>query len=358
MLRLRAGLGSCLLLVTACSFDGTIIDPVGGSGAQGGGEATSSGGAGAGGAAPETGGNGGDGPAGGGGATGCASDPDCYDDDPCSLNTCDGTSCVEMPIEVGAPGIVAEGCVGVCQPDGTCGLALYSKPFGSTTTPWTRVALSEAWTGANAPPPRDILAAERTVDQDVLLVATADGMLYRRIEGVWQTKIPLLSVFPDDPDDKMGVVFDPTKIYALAAWHSQPNMATAHTLQFLATGPGTTQYFFFFDLAFNGAVTIGASGVVPFEDENDAPPQTAQPSLFAMAEQSAYLGTEGWVKVWTQYGDSAYTFNGGSASPTEQWTRWTPAATSPFFMPTDSGPVPSTVVAAYKAANTQYLIAP
>ncbi|MCA9687462.1 MAG: hypothetical protein KC457_35195, partial [Myxococcales bacterium] len=55
---------------------------------------------------------------------------------------------------------------------------------------WTSIALDQAWTGANAPPcSQEILATSLITNWDELLVLTADEMLYRRIDGVWQTPV-------------------------------------------------------------------------------------------------------------------------------------------------------------------------
>lgn len=118
----------------------------------------------------------------------------CTDADPCTVDTCmpDG-SCAHAPRTVGAPGDTAEAaCEGVCQVDGTCGLSLYTRDL--TTPVWTRRALSEVWSGANAPPPRGIRAADGGISYEAVVVAD-DGMVYRRVGGAWLAPVTCEDVF-------------------------------------------------------------------------------------------------------------------------------------------------------------------
>ena len=114
---------------------------------------------------------------------------DCSDGDPCTADTCQPTGlCDHAPRAPGTPGDLLEGpCEGVCQVDGTCGLAHYRRDFAAPT--WTKAALSQVWAGANAPPPRGIVAADHGITFEVM-VAADDGMIYRRFGGVWAAPVP------------------------------------------------------------------------------------------------------------------------------------------------------------------------
>lgn len=113
---------------------------------------------------------------------------DCSDAEPCTIDTCnvDG-SCTHEARAPGMPGDLAEGaCEGVCQVDGHCGLAHYRRDVASAT--WTKAALSQIWNGANAPPPRGILAADSGITYELMVIAD-DGMVYQRQGGVWQPPV-------------------------------------------------------------------------------------------------------------------------------------------------------------------------
>ena len=53
-------------------------------------------------------------------------------------------------------------------------------------TAWTDVDLASVWTGANAPPPRGIVAATKLTNFDRLLVWADDGRFYVQEAGVWK----------------------------------------------------------------------------------------------------------------------------------------------------------------------------
>lgn len=132
-------------------------------------------------------------------STGVACVPaDCSDDTPCTIDTCDLATgaCSHAPRVAGEPGDLAEGpCEGVCQTDATCGLALYRRNMANAV--WTKEALSVAWSGANAPPPRGILAAEAGTTYE-LMVVVDDGMIYRRVGGAWLAPVSGLGLFGFD----------------------------------------------------------------------------------------------------------------------------------------------------------------
>lgn len=291
----------------------------------------------------------------------CTIDADCSDGEPCTQDTCDvNHACAHVGIAAGSPGNAAEGgCDGLCQTDGHCGLSAYSKPFSSTTTAWTRIALSQLWTGANAPPPRGIVAATHTVDQNVTMVFTEDGMFYRQTGTTWATPVLASSLFGDSG---AAPKFDSININSFVVWHSQVSTSTPHSIQILTKLPNTTtKAAFAYDMTFAGAITFQGSGYVGAESESDAPPQQNTDTAFGVVDQPAYLGTAGWILFYSQYGDAVYKWNGGCPSPqTECWTKWTPASTAPFYLPATGAPVPASVVTAYKNASTGtlYILAP
>ncbi|MBK6692136.1 MAG: hypothetical protein IPG50_08020 [Myxococcales bacterium] len=63
-------------------------------------------------------------------------------------------------------------------------------------TAWTDVDLASVWTGANAPPPRGIVAATKLTNFDRLLVWADDGRFYVQEAGVWKAPQETATVFP------------------------------------------------------------------------------------------------------------------------------------------------------------------
>lgn len=68
----------------------------------------------------------------------------------------------------------------------------------SAVTPnaWTSIDLDVAWTGANARPPRGIMAVTQLTTTDRLLVFADDGFFYTRVSGAWQPRQATDAVFP------------------------------------------------------------------------------------------------------------------------------------------------------------------
>ncbi|HTJ83390.1 MAG TPA: hypothetical protein VL400_16840 [Polyangiaceae bacterium] len=384
---MRFGSGSifCIaVLATACSFEGEVVQPGSGGASSTGTTTTTTGDASGGGGASECGpcddadactddicvagacthpdaSNGTPCPAGvckGGECVACMNDSDCAEGEPCTTDTCDlaSSTCTHVPAEVGSPGNASEGgCDGVCQTDGHCGLSMYSKPFASTTTPWTRVALSQFWSAANAPPPRGIVAADHTVDQAVTMVFADDGNYYRANGTTWDPPVPAGQVFGDSGSPPL---FDSKSIDAFSTWHSSPSTSTNHSIQIITKLPGTTtKAYFAYNMSFAGAVALDGTGYVGSESEADAPAQQNTDALFSVVDQPAYLGTASWILFYWQYGDAVYRWDGGCPG-SDCWTKWAPASSAPFYQPATNAPDPSKVVAAYKSGTNLYVIAP
>lgn len=152
------------------------------------------------------------------GSGGCVP-ADCADGVPCTIDTCDlaTATCNHAPRAAGEPGDLSEGpCEGVCQTDATCGLAIYRRDLANAS--WTRDAVSELWTGANAPPPRGILGAEGGSVFAVVVVAD-DGMVYRRSGGTWVAPASGQTLFGIDTNlttAVLGSSFDGTDYVTLA----------------------------------------------------------------------------------------------------------------------------------------------
>jgi hypothetical protein len=61
---------------------------------------------------------------------------------------------------------------------------------------WSAAPLAQVWTGANAPPPRGIIAVTQLTLFDRLLVWTDEGKFYVREKGAWQAPQSTATAFP------------------------------------------------------------------------------------------------------------------------------------------------------------------
>jgi hypothetical protein len=277
-------------------------------------------------------------------------EPESLDDNPCTVDACNESGELLRPfVTAGEPGRALEGgCpdAALCQTDGACGLSLYTRPFpiDDPAVLWTRTALSLAWNGTNAPPPRGIVAAEHSYAIDRLYVVDEVGTGYLRSDGVWAGSAPIETIFPGLP---------PTEVASLIAW--LPQTDADETSVFYTRGSPRRAHFF--DVAESGAVV----GVGPVEDLVDdpanpqVPPQGSVDASWAFAHQTAFIGTPSWVVFPAGFAADVFLLDGGdftwlALGPDVDTTLWGGSTTG--------GPAPGSVVAAYLEGGSLYAVAP
>lgn len=269
----------------------------------------------------------------------------CVDGNPCTDGSCVQGNCSQAAKAVGDPGNASEGgCTGVCQADGQCGLSLYTRNFPAPST-WSKQALSAAWTGTNAPPPRGILAAEHEYQQDKLFVWADDGMVYRRESGAWLAPVATSTLFPG---------LGPNNVRSTGMWQPSAQSAT-HSL--LVTTTGTTpRQAFGYDVSGTDVVTPSPSNPVSISSSvsKGGPAQDTIDVDWSFPVQTAYLGTADWVIFWQHAGTKVYEYNGANDTYMGSWDD----ASSPLWMGGGSPPAPQSVVAAFYYQGSVYLIAP
>lgn len=275
-------------------------------------------------------------------------EPESLDANPCTVDACNAEGELLRPfVTAGEPGRPEEGgcpSAALCQTDGACGLSLYVRPFpiDDPAVPWTRTALSLAWSGANAPPPRGIVAAEHSYAIERLYVVDEAGTGYLRADGTWTGSAPIESIFPGLP---------PTEVASLIAWLPQPGAPET----FVFYTRGTPRRAHYFDV-------MGASiAVGPVEDLVDdpgnpeVPLQASLDASWAFAHQTAFIGTPSWVVFYAQFAADVFRLDGGDFT----WlalgadvgtTLWGGAGTG--------GPAPGSVVAAHVEGGSLHAVAP
>lgn len=275
-------------------------------------------------------------------------EPESLDANPCTVDACNADGELLRPfVAAGEPGRAEEGgcpSAALCQTDGACGLSLYTRPFPAAdpATPWTRTALSVAWSGANAPPPRGVVAAEHSYAIERLYVVDEAGRGYLRSDGAWAGSAPIESIFPGLP---------PTEIASLIAWLPQPG--DPETFVFYTRG--TPRRAHYFDVTGSGAV-VGPVAELADEPANpEAAPQGSVDASWAFAHQTAYIGTPSWVVFYAAFAGSVFRYDGGDGTwlalgPEMDTALWGGASTG--------GPAPDSVVAAYLESGNLHAVAP
>lgn len=280
-------------------------------------------------------------------STGCDASS-CADGNPCTDDVC-GTSgvCENTQKATGSVGNLAEGpCEGVCQTDGHCGLRAYSRNFPSPSGPWTDnpPALSEVWSGANAPPPRGILAASQKYDNDDLLVWADDGNFYLRLGTAWQAPVPIATAFPGLTASNLACV---------EMYQSQSG---GHYSLLVATSGTTPLHAYGYDLSPTNVIVADSGN--PYDigavSDPEGAPQESVACGWSLVVQKAYLGTPQWVVFYRQYDSKLYLYDGGSGHYVSNWDD----AASPLWMASGTAPAPNTVVAGFRSGSTTYLLAP
>jgi len=281
----------------------------------------------------------------------CTVDADCYDAVPCTDDTCGplGT-CERVAVTPGLEGNPGEGSCpsGVCQIDGSCGLQVYSHPFGDPSGTWSRQALSELWgAGANHPPSTGIAEVEYLRSFEGLVVFTADGTLYRRNpDGTWAPALPAGEVFAGLPEQAVrcsySIQFDeksPTTQLTLTALEGGLQSAYIYTVEDFGVAPEPA---------------AGNPYPVTNEDGQGSPPPDSEPCRWSFPEQTAFTGTASWVVIWQGQGMNTYLLDGGNFI----WTNFGEESGSPVWDAVGEGPAQGTTVAAWLEDGVVYLIAP
>ena len=275
------------------------------------------------------------------------------DSNPCTTEACSNGSPVHTPKTVGITVSPENGvpCNGVCQTGayaGECGLRLYSRPFPMAGG-WTSTALTAAtgWSGANAPPPTAITAADESSNGSRTIVVRQVGgtsTYYELIGGAWQSPVPLSSVSAlGNPALAALSMGDFGAAGELAVFLTVTTPLTAYQYAVPATGP-----------------LVHQATVNPIP--NPADPWRCQqgtfPILWGFTEQRSPYGQNPAPRAWKLcngmvYEENNNDFTGMSAPTTE--------ANSPFQITGSNGsPAPGSVAAAYyrKSINTVFMIAP
>lgn len=317
---------------------------VGGSTSSAGGAGSSAGGSGASGGTTGTaaGGQGGSPP------VGCDDASDCVDGDPCTVNTCNTLGeCASTAVTAGETGTGEAPCVGTCQTDGACGLSLYTRTWPGSNGAFTKTALSVAWTGANAPPPRGILAAEKTHGSGHTIVFSdlAGGTAHMRRNLGW-TSAPTATLFAG---------LSPLAVNSITSYQS--TSGASDTLVVSTSGDGTTKLAYYYTLALDGSISADPSNpfVITADSDPDAANQESVDADWELSVQTAFVGTPSWVVFYRSYEASIYIVDGGNFD----WTALGPDTSSSLWGATaSSGPDAGTTTAAYWDSPTLTLIAP
>jgi hypothetical protein len=301
------------------------------------------------------GGNGGDGGNGDGGdaasSTGtttgtgdpCAIDSDCFDSNPCTVETCGGVSgCVQTQVVTGQTGTTTEGsiCDGVCQTDGACGLSLYERMFAPGQA-FTRQALSQAWTGADAPPPRGIAAVELIYERDALYVFTDAGRTHARLDGIWQEPGDTTDVFP-------GV--DAAQIDCVMSW--QPQAAGNAIMQFHTSG--ITRSVWTYSIGADYDVVLVSGPTEQTGGGGSEPPYGQFDCDVSFAHQYGFAGAQPWLDLWEGYNGSLWQFDGTLGT----WVARGAQADSPLWGAMPNGPAPGTTRDVYLDGTILGFVAP
>ncbi|MBW2523290.1 MAG: hypothetical protein JRI23_03905 [Deltaproteobacteria bacterium] len=263
-------------------------------------------------------------------------------------------SCNELDDD--CDGVVDDGCGGVgggggsggAGGDGPTGWRLYERSF-SQEDAFSSQLLSDVWVGANAPPDRDIIAADvsQRDSQNWLFVVDQAGNLYVRQGATWLLPRPVNAVFT-------GV--DGAQVNALTLW--RPANDEPQTAQFIVRGTGTQKLVYYFDVELPSlSVTPNSSNpiVVSEDTSQDAPAQHQLDCAWLFADQNAFLGTPHWVMFYMQYGTNAYELDGGDFT----WADLGPAEQSSLWDgPSPTAPVAAAVAAAWLDGDTIHMVAP
>ncbi|MCB9590132.1 MAG: hypothetical protein H6718_32260 [Polyangiaceae bacterium] len=203
--------------------------------------------------------------------------------------------------------------------------------FSLSTNTWQTFPLDQVWTGAGAPPPRDISA---TTNLDVfstpmLLVFTTSGQYYLRRGSVW-SHASIGSKFFHNSSTVEAAYSVP--------WNHTSNTNPAKEDVYLSSFPNAGVY------SVDSNLNITQSRVQALVDEaGAAPPQGSVPPKFWTLVGDADNYVEGglWISLYVMLDNG----NLYETANDFQWN-WQPA-TSFYFFQTNGAPNPNTLTAAY-----------
>lgn len=206
---------------------------------------------------------------------------------------------------------------------------------------WIRTPLDELWTGPNAPPASGIAAAVSLTHFDRFIVLSDDGMIYERVNRVWQTPEPLAERFP------AAVGYD---ITAMVHTPGQDGTTDSEDL-FLIETPVAVVYTQFE----NGGLELAQ--VADLMDHDGGAPQGSVANEWALAisDPSGIGNDPDWLRWYSAYANGElWEFNAAF-----EWTLF-PIGDNPFFSGAAGEPDPTTVQAAYydDAFERAHFIAP
>lgn len=204
--------------------------------------------------------------------------------------------------------------------------------FSLSTNTWQTFPLDQVWTGAGAPPPRDISA---TTNLDVfstpmLLVFTTSGQYYLRRGSVWSHAA-------------IGSKFNRNSSTVEAAysvpWNHTSNTSPPKEDVYLSSFPNVGIY------SVDSNLNITESSVQTMVDEaSPGPPQGSVPSKFwtLVADADSYVMGGLWISLYEMLDNG----NLYQTANDFQWTQYAPASSFSIFQVTGA-PNPNALTAAY-----------
>ncbi len=205
---------------------------------------------------------------------------------------------------------------------------------------WTQVPLAELWAGANAPPPMGITATVSFTHFDRLFVVSEAGMLYERVDGLWQTPVPVGERFPAAD----GLAID-------TMTHTPGQMGEDQEDIFLVDTPVAVVYTVFD----NGGVELAQ--VADLVDDPEGAPQASVDNVWTFAiTDPAGIGTDpNWLQWYMAFANAElWRFNAAF-----EWTLFN-IFDNDFFTGARGEPDASDIRAAYHddASGRAHFIAP
>lgn len=217
---------------------------------------------------------------------------------------------------------------------------LYAKT-DSFPNQWNVTSLEVAWTGANAPPPRGILAVAQLNNVDRLLVWTDEGRFYVRAAGAWLAPRTTTAVFPA----LAGLDF--------RGCYHQPNEPSPGVEEIvLVDNPKAVLY------TYTQADVITFESTVTLSDEPapyGAPKGSKKLRWVTRSWDPLKADASTYLAEYSAYENDPYVyFFDATARPTNKWL----FADAPIFKATTSTPPETAIMSAWRddAAKTFYML--
>ncbi len=246
----------------------------------------------------------------------------------------------------GAAGSAAGGAGASGGSGGTPPVVWKLHRFSLTTNTWQTFPLDQIWTGAGAPPPRDVSA---TTNLDVfstpmLIVFTTSGEYYLRRGSVW-SHASITSKFNRNSSSIEAAYSTP--------WNAKSGTTPSKEDLTLTSFPNVGIY------SVDSNLNITDSTVQPLKDDASlaGPPQgSVAPKFYTVvANADDYVSPGIWLEIYEvlENGNLYHTDN------SFQWTRYAPASTFSIFQ-LSGAPNPNSLTAAYYevAGNVVNFIGP